>query len=258
MQQDREGTAGRSVTARALQVLEAFTAEHPSLTLTEMARRAGVPLSTAHRLAGDLLAWGALERDGHGHFTIGLRLWELGSLAPRGQVVREAALPFMEDLHEVTGQQVQLAVLEEHEVRYLEHLCSPSLVPVHGRVGERLPAHATAVGRVLLAYASPDVRDSVLGRPLVALTECTVTDPAQLRALLADVARDGAAITCGQVAPDGCSVAAPVVAPAGGVIAALAVVVPADGPPPQVLVPAVQAAARGVSRALRRAEPPPL
>ncbi|MBC8093140.1 MAG: helix-turn-helix domain-containing protein, partial [Pseudonocardia sp.] len=71
-----------TVTARVLGVLDAFDAAHPTLTLTELARRADLPLSTAHRLVGELLAWGALERSADGRHRIGLRLWEVGSLAP--------------------------------------------------------------------------------------------------------------------------------------------------------------------------------
>lgn len=74
--------SGRSVTARALSVLTAFDVEHTRLTLTGIARRADIPLATAHRLVGELEAWGALQRDDGGQYSIGLRLWELGMLTP--------------------------------------------------------------------------------------------------------------------------------------------------------------------------------
>src|SRR5690242_21739862 len=97
----------RSVTARAFGVLEAFTPTAPTLTLSEIARRAGLPLTTAHRLVAELRRAGALERDADGTYRIGLRLWGVASLAPRGVPVGEAALPFLEDLYEVTRENAQ-------------------------------------------------------------------------------------------------------------------------------------------------------
>ncbi len=245
------------MTSRALRVLAAFGPDRPTLTLTELARRADVPLSTAHRLAGELVAWGALERDADGCFCIGLRLGELASLAPRGQALRHAARPFLEDLFEVTRENVQLAVLEESEVLVLERVSGPSAIRILGRVGGRLPAHPTAVGRALLAHAPAAVRDRVLARPLAALTPYTLTDPLLLGEELRAVAEAGVAVTWRQVTADACSVAAPVAGPDGAVVAALAIVVPVTGAEPAVLVPAVQAAARGVSRALRTAAQAP-
>ena len=91
-----------SVTNRALRLLEAFSPDRTELTLSDLARRAGLPISTTHRLAADLVEWGALERDDHtGKYHVGLRLWEIASLAPRGLVLRELALPVMGDLAQV-------------------------------------------------------------------------------------------------------------------------------------------------------------
>ena len=75
-------TPGRSVTSRALAVLDAFSATSPRLSLSEIAGRAGLPLTTAHRLLGELTAWGALSRRTDGRYEIGRRLWDLGLLAP--------------------------------------------------------------------------------------------------------------------------------------------------------------------------------
>src|SRR3954466_12979681 len=102
---------GRSVTSKVLGLLAAFTPAAP-LTLSELARRSGVSLPTAHRRVAELLEWGALERGADGRYRIGLRLWEVASLAPRGLGLREQAMPFLEDLYEVTHENVQLAVRE--------------------------------------------------------------------------------------------------------------------------------------------------
>lgn len=90
------------VIGRALQILGAFTAEHPYLSLSDLARRASLPVSTVHRMLGELLAWGALERDAQGRYRVGLRLWEVGSLAPRSQGIRELAMPHLHDLSALT------------------------------------------------------------------------------------------------------------------------------------------------------------
>src|SRR5690606_5290910 len=129
---------------------------------------------TAHRLVGELADWGALEREPDGGYRIGLRLWEVATLAPRGIGVREAALPFLEDLYEATHENVHLAVLDGTEALYLERISGRGAVPVISRVGGRLPLHATGVGLVLLAFAPRDVQERVLAGDLRRFTTRTV------------------------------------------------------------------------------------
>jgi DNA-binding IclR family transcriptional regulator len=240
---------GESVTGRVLGVLAAFTADRPELTLTEISRRAGLPLTTAHRIVGELTAWGALERVA-GRYRIGLRLWEVGALAPRGLGLRESAMPFLEDLYEVTRQNVQLAVLDGTDAVYLERISGRGAVNVITRVGGRLPLHATGVGLVLLAHAPAELQERVLAGPLRRYTPKTRCDPGELRRVLAEVRRTGVAVTDGQIELVALSVAAPVFGQRGEVAAALSVVVPAEGTDPRAYVPAVRAAARAISRAL--------
>jgi DNA-binding IclR family transcriptional regulator len=78
-----------------LAILGAFDVDHRELTLTELARRADLTLSTAQRRAAEMTGWGALDRTESGRYRVGLRLWEVGSLAPRSLGLREAALPFL-------------------------------------------------------------------------------------------------------------------------------------------------------------------
>jgi DNA-binding IclR family transcriptional regulator len=239
------------VIKRATQILAAFTPERPALTLSQLARRTGLPLTTTHRLAGELVGCGLLERDPTGNFHIGLRLWEIASLAPRGLGLRELALPFMEDLFAVTRENVQLAVREGHESVYVERIAGRSAIPVLTRVGGRFPLHPTGVGRVLLAFAPSEVQDAVLAGPLTRYTPETVTDPDALRRILAEVRVHGFAVNDRQVTMDSISVGAPVRDADSSVIAAVSIVVQAGSALPAALAPAVQAAARGISRALR-------
>lgn len=239
------------VVRRAVEVLTAFTPERPALTLSQLSRRTGIPLTTTHRLVGELVECGLLERDPGGTFHIGLRLWEIGSLAPRGLALREIALPFMEDLFAVIPQNVQLVVRDGLESVWVERLAGSGSVPVITRVGGRFPLHATGAGRVLLAYAPIDVQETVLAGPLARYTPLTITSGDEMRRLLGDVRAHGFAINDRQVSMDTLSVAAPVRDASEEVIAAISIVVKAGAALPSALVPVVQATARGISRALR-------
>lgn len=239
-----------SVTTKVLAILGAFSASTPELTLTDIAKRAGLSLPTAHRRAAELVAWGALEKSPDGCYRIGLRLWEVAALAPRAHDLRELALPFMEDLYVVTRQNVQLAVRQGSELVFVERLAGRSAVPVLTRVGSRFTLHATGVGLVLLAHAPAEVQEAVLGSSLTVYTPQTCTDPAALRRILAQIRSQGYAISDRMVTEDALSVAAPIFNARGDVQAALSLVVNVEGAQVPALVHAVRTTARGISRAL--------
>ncbi|MER6088072.1 IclR family transcriptional regulator [Streptomyces bluensis] len=242
--------SARSAPGRLLAVLAAFDHEHPALCLTDISRRSGLTLTTTHRLVGALTEWGALERDGSGVYHVGLRLWEVAALAPRGLALRQIALPYLEDLYEATHENVQLAVRDGGEVVYIEWLSGRSAVGVHIRVGARWPLHATGVGLALLAHSDPASQEEYCAGPLAGFTPYTLTDGARLRRVLAEVRRTGAAVSSRQVTDDALSVAAPVRGRDSTVVAAVSVVVPEAGAQVPALIPAVRLAARGISRAL--------
>src|SRR5688572_3506982 len=106
---------GQSVISRVLSVLDAFDVAHPRLTLSGIARRADLPLATTHRLVGELVRWHGLHRGEDGHYEVGLRLWEVGLLAPLHIRLRETALPFLQTLYEATRENVHLAVRDGNE-----------------------------------------------------------------------------------------------------------------------------------------------
>ncbi|MFF4399117.1 IclR family transcriptional regulator [Streptomyces sp. NPDC001480] len=240
----------RSAPDRLLSVLAAFDHEHPALCLTDISRRAGLTLTTTHRLVAALTEWGALERDPDGVYHVGLRLWELAALAPRGLALRQIALPYLEDLYEATHENVQMAVRDGSEVVYIEWISGRSAVGVHIRVGARWPLHATGVGLALLAHAGTGLQEEYCAGPLASFTPYTITDPSRLRRVLAEVRRTGVAVSDRQVTEDALSVAADVRGPGGAVVAAVSVVVPQRAAQVPVLAPAVRLAARGISRAL--------
>lgn len=240
--------AERTVLGRAFDLLGAFTAERPVLGLSELARRTGLPAPTVHRLCAQLCTRGALERTEDGRYRIGVRLWELGALAPRAHGLRQVALPFLEDLYEATHQNVQLAVLEGTEALYVERISGHHAVPLLSRAGGRLPLHASSGGLVLLAHAGPELLLAVLEAGLERFTENTITTEHRLRSTLADVRRTGT-VTCREhLDPRSVAVAAPVLA-GRAVVAAVSVVV-STSDDPGLLLPALRAACRGISRGL--------
>ncbi|MBE9376034.1 IclR family transcriptional regulator [Saccharopolyspora sp. HNM0983] len=243
--------SGESVLTRIVRVLDAFDADNPALGVSDIARRADLPLATAHRLVGELVGYGFLERSADRRVRVGYRMWELAARSSQALALREAAMPFMEDLHAVIRQHTQLAVLCGDDVLFVERLSVPDAVVNATRIAGRLPAHACSSGLVLLAHADPAVQERFLdGGRLPRFTPNTVADPAKLRRVLADVRREGHCaademFTCGAA-----GVAVPVHDGAEQVRAALSVVVPAGGNH-RALVPALRTASRGISRAVR-------
>jgi DNA-binding IclR family transcriptional regulator len=255
---DAAGHVGpaRSVLGRALAVLETFSNERPEQTLGAIAQETGLPSATAYRLVNELVGWGALERVGRGRYRIGLRLWQLGSLAPEPRTLRDVALAFLHDLLEVTHEVVHLVVRDGDRALYLERLMARPEVHVRSRVARRLPLHATGPGKVLLAHAPDDVVAQVLAGPLPRLARNTITDPDALLDALAVIRTSGYCISREEMTDGAASVAVPVRGPNGDVVAAISVVVPADRSDLAALVPAVRVAAAGISRGLRRLPAP--
>ena len=245
---------GRSVTSRALGVLDAFDSGHPRLTLSEVAERSGTPLTTAHRLLAELVGWGALARRPDGRYEIGRKLWDLGLLAPVQLELRQVAAPFLLDVHTATRDTVHLAVREGLRALYVERISGRESVPVVSTVGSRLPLHATGVGKVLLAAAPDEVAEQALHQ-LSRETRHTVLDPRVLGRELAEVRRRGWARTSEEMSLGAASVAVPVTADRAGetlVVAALGIVVPAHRRDVGRLAPVLQVAARGIGRELSR------
>ena len=245
------GQAPRTNAAgRLLAVLDAFGPEQRSLSLSEIARRAGLNLSTAHRLVCELARWGALERGPGGRYSIGLRLLELAALSPRGLGLREAAFPYLDELHHRTRGNVHLGVRDGVEVVYVETISACATHPTNGRMGDRWPMHVTGTGLVLLAFGERELQERVLGGPLERFTPLTVTDPAQLRRELAQIRRSGFAVARGRITLPDVVVAVPVYDQFGGVAAAISVVVEAERARPLVLANMLTVASGAITRVL--------
>ena len=242
-------TQGESLLSRVVRIFESFGPDAPALRVTDIARRADLHVATASRLIDELVGHGWLRRDPDRRIRVGVRLWELASRASPTLGLREAALPFMEDLHAVVGHHTQLAVLEDREVLFVERLSAPGAIVNVTRVAGRLPLHASSSGLVLLAHAPADLQEQVLAAPLPAFRRTTLTEPARLRRFLADVRRDGYAYCAGFIDEETTGIAVPLRGPDGDVVAALSVIVP-NNRTARMQIPALRAAARGISRAM--------
>lgn len=244
-------TSGESVLTRTMRILRAFSTVSASLTVSEISRHADLPIATAHRLVGELVELGALEREPDKRVRIGYQLWEMASRSSPARDLSRTALPYMEDLQAVVREHTQIGVLEGADVLYLERLSDRGAVRNVAEIAGRLPIHATSTGLVLLAYSTPELQERVLGWKLREHTRHTVTDPVRLRRTLAAVRRDGYVVASQMIDLDAVGLAAPVRDRDNRVVAALSVVVPfLGGANPHVHAPVLLAAARGISRAM--------
>ena len=245
-------TRGRSVTSKTASILSAFSSGARDLSLNELARRTGLPVSTTYRLALELVEWGALERAPGGGFRIGLKLWEVGSLAPRSATLQEIVLPYMQDLYAATNENVHLAVLAGTEALYVERVTGHRSIPVKSRRAGRMPLHATGVGKVLLAYGGDALFESVVAVGLRRYTPYTIVAPGHLREALEEIRRTGVAFANEEITIGTLSVAAPLPAKDGGALAALSIVVRSVGADLRWLAPAVRTAALSAAREVHR------
>jgi len=247
------GEPGASVASRLLAVLASFDTDHQRLSLSEIARRAGLPPATAHRLVGELENWHGLRRGADGRYEIGRRLWDVGILAPVQRDLREVALPYLQDVHATTGETVHLAVRDGLSALYVERIVGRTSARVLSRTGVRLPLHATAVGKMLLAGSPPDVVRAALAAP-ARVTAHTITQPGRLHRELTEARRRGFARTAEELTPGAWSVAVPIALGDGDgdgrTVAALGIVVASPRRDLVRLVPVLRVAALGVARAL--------
>lgn len=221
---------GESVISRVVRIFDALAAnQSPAPRVAELARRCGLHVATTARLVDELVSNGWLVRDADRRVRIGVRLAELGAAAAAAPSLRGTALPFMADLHIVTGHPVQLVVLHGREAQIVAWLPRASGPP-------RGPLHTSSAGLVLLANAQARVQeDIVTGQP--------VAEQEPLRAQLDRVRRTGFGSSLG------CEDIAAPIRVGEQVIAALALVVNGNNVAPGY-VPALRAAALGVARGL--------
>lgn len=239
--------SGDSVVDRIVRLIAAFPQDVHTLQLSELAERAGLPLTTTHRLVRQLAGHGLLETGPGGTVRPGLRLWELVNRTSPTLALRQAAMPFMEDIQQVLNQNVNLAVLDGWEALFVERLSRRGSVANRAQVAGRMPIHISSAGLALMAHQDKALQGQYLDQ--FADPDGNLTRD-QARALLAETARQGFAQLKGVVDPDTWGIAVPVLNRRQHAVASLGVVVPLQEMRLQALVPALQTAARGIARRL--------
>ncbi len=246
--------SGDSMLDRVVRILESFDDTQPRLTVRGLARRSGIPQATAYRLVGELVQHGLLTRDDDGRVRLGLRLWELVARSAPARDLREAALPFLQDVQSVVHQHTQLAVLQDDEVLVLERLSASDSVVNQASVARRLPVHDTSLGMSMLAFSPAEVQE-VYRRRHPEVEKRFAATTRDFRRALAEVRRRGYARFDGVLDEGTTGIAVPVLTRSGRALAALGVVVPTGASRQQAVVPVLMAAARGIARGVGERPP---
>ena len=249
------GAGTVSVLGRAAAIVRCFSLERPVLGVSELARRTGLPKSTVHRMCAELVVVKVLERrepddDNDGGYRLGPWLFELGEMVPSHRSLAQAAEPIMEDLREATHQRIHLAVLDGVDVVYVQIL-GRSGPKVTSRVGGRLPAHATGVGKVILAYSPAATVRARIDAGLPRLTSRTLSTETDLIADLRKIRSVGMALDLEESHLGVSCVAAPVFGSNRRIRAGLSITGETKSINPGQLGPAVRTAAFTLTRVLR-------
>lgn len=198
---------------KALLLLDAFRSAGPTLGVSELARIADLPKSTAFRLLAYLEKSGYVERRGRS-YCLGQRLFELGNRVPlcRPRGLRDVAMPHLSDLFVATGNTVHLGVLESTDVVYLEKIYGRNTIKVPTSVGGRMPAANSGLGKAMLAHNGREAIAAVLESGLPRLTRYSIIDPHRFLQQLRTVRDEGVAFDREEIMLGLVCAAAPIIA----------------------------------------------
>ncbi|MBK9971883.1 MAG: IclR family transcriptional regulator [Acidimicrobiaceae bacterium] len=145
-----------STVTKALQVLQAFSYEHPVMGVSELGRKLAMGKSSVHRVLSTLAEQGFVVKTEDDRYRLGLKLHELGQLVVSSLELRQVAHAPLERLHNECGETVHVGVLEGTDVMYVHRMEAQSTLRTFSRVGRRVPAHTTSSGKCLLAFGEPE------------------------------------------------------------------------------------------------------
>lgn len=245
-------SSGESVVDRIVKLLSAFERSAPALTMSELARATDLPTSTTHRLSAELLAAGFLDRDAEGRFGIGVKMWELAARSNPVEEFRRRGLPVLEGIHEAVRQHVSLSIpdFEDFTVLYLERLDKLGAAVNLAEVAGRLAMHSTSAGLAMVANAPREIQAGLLAGPLERTSPRTETNPARIRAHLAQIRERGFARLAGDLVKENAAYAVPVFGLGNEVIGAITVVTPIAEENAQLIIPVLVSAGRSLSRSM--------
>lgn len=212
---------------KALAVLDSFRGDGTLLGVSQVAERANLPKSTAHRLLNLLVEHGYIERV-DARYRLSRAIFELGNMISdcRPRSMRAIAMPYMTELYESTHATVHLAVLDGDDVLYVEKIYGHHGVNLPSRVGGRVPALCTALGKAILAFSAPDRAEAAFTGPIPRLTSRTIVNPAVLRGILEHVRQTGIADDSEGTTLGARCLAAPVLTRDGAVLGAVSLSFP--------------------------------
>lgn len=253
---DRSKTPVLRTAEHALQILESFTAEVTRLSTSDVARLLQISAPSAYRLLETLAARNFVRREpGSRKYILGFRPFEIACRARQGKGLVEVARPHIEHLAAVTLESAHLAIWDRGESLNVDRIESPHPVVLRTGVGSRLPAHASATGKCLLAFAPVALRQGFLSasRELKTFTPRTITEVAALAMELHAIRDRGYALATGEYHEQVVGIAAPVRDGAGSTVAAIGIGLPLHRAGPDrldELVEQVVRAAEGLSAEL--------
>lgn len=224
----RERSGVQSV-ERTLDILESLVDFGSEVGLVEISQAVTLPLATVHRLLGTLIRRGYVKQNRQNRkYALGFRALQMGNDMRQRFSLRLEARPFLHRLMERTGESANLAVLDDGEVVYIDQAQSSKILRMFTQLGNRVPAHSTGSGKVMLAFGPPETAEGVLRRyGMPARTPNTITDPARFREELSRIRAQGYALDDEEHEEGVRCIAVPVRDGSGQVVASLSVSGPA-------------------------------
>ena len=217
---DRRGDFVEAL-AKGLSVIEAFSDEHPAMTLSDVARRTGMSPATARRSLHTLVALGYVRQVDR-RFVLGARVLTLGAAYLKAAHIEEVVQPELRRIVGRFGDAASVAVLDGTDILYIAHYSEQRAARMVASVGVTYPAYATSLGRVLLSGLAPAELDAFLaGITPRALTDRTITDKDRLRVIVEHARRQTYTTAVDELDYGITALAVPIKDPAGRVIAAL-------------------------------------
>lgn len=199
-----------STVTRALQVLQAFSYEHPVLGVSELSRKLGIGKSSVHRILTTLAEQGFVVKTDDDRYRLGLKLHELGQLVVSTLELRSVAHTPLERLHAETGETVHVAVLDGTDAIYVHRIEDERTLQTFARVGRRVPAYTTSSGKCLLAFGDQDSVDAVVRAGLKRIGPRSITTEKALREVLRTIRANGFAVSVEENQKGVLSIGAPV------------------------------------------------
>jgi DNA-binding IclR family transcriptional regulator len=239
---------------RALQILSCFDDQHQERGISEIAQAVDLHKATAHRIVTTLVNYGYLERAEDGQrYRLGLVLPELGFKVIRRMDLRREALPYMLELVEKWDETCDLSVFDQGQVFYVEVVRGNRALSIAAAVGQRLPAHCTASGKVFLAHLQPDMLNAILEYPLRGYTSNTITSREELLEQLKMIRSQGYAVDKEEMEEGVYAIAAPICNDQGRIVAAMSIPSPVsrlDNEREVEIIESLKQAALSISRRL--------